>query len=31
MFGYLLTEDEPETWGATALIQHPSDILNWIG
>jgi len=31
MFGYLLTEDEPETWGATALIKHPSDILNWIG
>jgi phosphoglycolate phosphatase len=30
MFGYLLTEDKPETWGATALIQHPSDILNWI-
>lgn len=30
MFGYLMAEDEPETWGATALIQQPSDILNWI-
>jgi phosphoglycolate phosphatase len=30
MFGYLMEDDEPETWGATALIQHPSDILDWI-
>ena len=30
LFGYLMREDEPETWGATALIQHPSDILTWI-
>jgi 2-phosphoglycolate phosphatase len=30
MFGYLMEEDRPETWGATALIQHPSDILDWI-
>ena len=31
MFGYLMAEDKPETWGATALVQQPSDILNWIG
>jgi len=30
MFGYLMAEDEPENWGATALIQQPSDILEWI-
>ena len=31
LFGYLMAEDKPETWGATALVQQPSDILNWIG
>ena len=31
MFGYLMAEDKPETWGATALIEQPSDILDWIG
>jgi phosphoglycolate phosphatase len=31
MFGYLMAEDEPASWGATALIEQPSDILNWIG
>jgi phosphoglycolate phosphatase len=30
MFGYLMKDDKPETWGATALIQQPSDILGWI-
>jgi phosphoglycolate phosphatase len=30
-FGYLMAEDKPETWGATALIEQPSDILDWIG
>lgn len=30
MFGYLLEEDEPETWGANALIHHPSEILDWL-
>jgi len=30
MFGYLVAEDEPETWGATALIEQPSDILDWV-
>jgi len=31
LFGYLMADDEPETWGATDLIQQPSDILAWIG
>ena len=30
MFGYLMKEDEPETWGANALIRQPSEILDWI-
>ncbi len=30
MFGYLMEEDEPETWGANALIQRPSEILDWL-
>jgi len=30
VFGYLMAEDEPENWGATALIQQPSDILKWL-
>ena len=30
MFGYLMEQDRPETWGATALIQRPGEILDWI-
>jgi phosphoglycolate phosphatase len=30
LFGYLMAGDEPENWGATALIQQPSDILAWL-
>jgi phosphoglycolate phosphatase len=30
LFGYLMADDEPENWGATALIQQPSDILAWL-
>ena len=30
MFGYLLAEDKPEEWGASALIHHPAEILDWI-
>jgi N-acetyl-D-muramate 6-phosphate phosphatase len=30
MFGYLMKQDSPETWGATALIQRPGEILDWI-
>jgi len=30
MFGYLLEQDRPETWGATALVQKPGEILDWV-
>ncbi len=30
LFGYLLESDHPEDWGASALIQHPADILAWL-
>ncbi len=30
MFGYLMEQDRPETWGATALIQRPGEILGWV-
>jgi phosphoglycolate phosphatase len=30
LFGYLLENDQPETWGADALIQTPAEILDWL-
>ena len=30
LFGYLMDGDRPETWGASALIQQPQDILSWL-
>ncbi|NHZ69984.1 MAG: HAD-IA family hydrolase [Thermotogales bacterium] len=30
MFGYLMEQDRPETWGATAMIQRPGEILDWV-
>lgn len=30
LFGYLTDADRPETWGATALIETPEDILGWL-
>ena len=29
-FGYLATEDRPETWGADGMVHSPVDILHWI-
>jgi len=29
-YGYLKPNDQPQDWGADALINHPSDILDWI-
>ena len=29
-FGYLGSHDTPESWGADAIIDHPSEILNWL-
>lgn len=31
MFGYLMDGDRPDQWGASALIERPSGILDWIG
>jgi phosphoglycolate phosphatase len=30
LFGYLMAGDRPETWGASALIREPQDILAWL-
>ncbi len=30
LFGYLMEQDRPETWGATALIRSPQELLDWI-
>lgn len=30
LFGYLLETDRPETWGATALIRQPQEIVDWL-
>ena len=29
-YGYLKDDDQPEQWGAHALIDHPRQLLNWI-
>lgn len=31
LFGYIGAQDQPETWGASGLIQTPQDILTWLG
>ena len=30
MYGYLKPDDQPEHWGADALISHPSHLMHWI-
>jgi phosphoglycolate phosphatase len=30
LFGYLGDQDQPETWGADGLIEHPLDLLDWL-
>lgn len=30
LFGYLLEDDRPESWGADALIETPQEILHWL-
>jgi phosphoglycolate phosphatase len=30
LYGYLKTDDVPETWGADALIESPEQLANWI-
>ncbi len=29
-YGYIKPDERPQHWGADALINHPSDILDWI-
>lgn len=31
LFGYLGETDRPERWGADGLLDHPGDILYWVG
>ena len=30
LFGYIGTEDRPDTWGADALLESPQDIREWL-
>ena len=30
LFGYLLDTDHPESWGASAMIRQPAEILDWL-
>lgn len=30
LYGYLKDGDQPENWGADALIEHPEQLLHWI-
>ena len=30
LFGYLMESDHPQDWGASALIEQPADILDWL-
>ena len=30
-FGYLGTEDQPQTWGAAAWLDSPAELLDWVG
>lgn len=30
-YGYLGAEDDVRAWGATGLLHHPSDLLQWLG
>jgi phosphoglycolate phosphatase len=29
LFGYIGEDEKPESWGATAMISHPTDIIEW--
>ncbi|HFD79296.1 MAG TPA: phosphoglycolate phosphatase [Gammaproteobacteria bacterium] len=31
LFGYLLEDDRPQDWGASGLVRHPAEILEWLG
>jgi N-acetyl-D-muramate 6-phosphate phosphatase len=31
LFGYIEAGDRPEAWSADGLVEHPRDILDWLG
>lgn len=31
LFGYLAEDDAPDTWQADGAVDHPLDIINWLG
>jgi len=31
LFGYIGEDDTPDKWGADGAIEHPTEILNWLG
>ena len=30
-YGYIGPDEDPQTWGADGLINHPEDVLSWVG
>jgi phosphoglycolate phosphatase len=30
-YGYLSADDDPHRWDATGMVQHPGELLDWIG
>ncbi|WP_306305936.1 hypothetical protein [Methylomonas koyamae] len=30
VYGYLKTDDVPESWGADGLIERPQQLMEWI-
>jgi len=30
LFGYIGTQEHPDTWGADGMIRNPSEILDWL-
>jgi phosphoglycolate phosphatase len=30
LYGYVQADEQPEDWGADALIEHPQQLLQWI-
>ncbi|WP_353571399.1 HAD-IA family hydrolase [Candidatus Albibeggiatoa sp. nov. BB20] len=30
LFGYIGAEDQPDSWGATGLLERPEDLINWL-
>jgi phosphoglycolate phosphatase len=30
-YGYISSDDEPERWDPTGIVEHPLELLDWIG